>query len=380
MRKIAVAITTRWWPWTSIDYGGYCEALARLDHSPALVCCGNDRPNADFPLVETSLDEMKQPDFWRSLNLDAVIFFNWLRAPRIVRAAKQGGLFVISRGDTDGKGSGRVFPKAAWLAMEASDDRMIVRLRKAKYVAERYLKLSIAEDRALIETIELSDAVAIECDEAAKNLRRILAYYKRPDLGSKLHVVPHSVSDDVLSQNVSTEEKSRTIVCGGRWKDPQKDPHLLAATLHRLLRRQPKLNVVIIGDGPDTLFERLTQEHSRIEWLHQVPRAKVPALLTKARIALSSSRWEGYSIFALEALCMGCTVVGPPLPGFISMTEQGRYGTVSSRRTPASLMRAAEEEIELWDTGSRAPANISSVWRGRVSNDCVVSNLISLIQ
>jgi glycosyltransferase involved in cell wall biosynthesis len=380
IRNVAVVITTRWWPWTSIDFGGYCQALARLGHSPALVCCGNDRPRADFPVVETSLAEMKQPNFWRSLKLEAVIFFNWLRAPRIVRAAKQGGLFVISRGDTDGKGSGRVFPKAAWLAMEASDDRMIVRLRKAKYLVQRYLKLSIAEDQDLIRTIELSDAVAIECDEAAKNLRRILAYYKRSDLGAKIHVIPHSVSDEFLSHEVSAEERSRTIICGGRWNDPQKDPHLLAATLKRLLQRQPELNVVIIGDGPNHLFERLTQEHSRIRWLRQVPREKVPELLSNARIALSSSRWEGYSIFALEALCMGCTLVGPPLPGFISMTEQGRYGTISSRRSPAALTRAAENEIELWDAGSRAPTNISPVWRGRVSNDSVVSNLISLIR
>jgi glycosyltransferase involved in cell wall biosynthesis len=379
MRKVAVAITTRWWKWTSIDFGGYCQALARLGHSPTLVCCGNDGSKADFPVVETNLDEMKQGDFWRSLKLEAVIFFNWLRAPRIVRAAKEGGLFVISRGDTDGKGSGRVFPKAAWLAMEASDDRMVVRLRKAKYAVERYLKLSITEDRVLLETIDLSDAVAIECDEAAKNLRRILAYYKRSDLEGKVHVIPHSVSDEVLSHEVSAKERSRTIICGGRWNDPQKDPHLLTTTLNRLLRRQPELNVVIIGDGPEHLFARLTHEHSSVKWLRRVPREKVPTLLTNARIALSSSRWEGYSIFALEALCMGCTVVGPPLPGFISMTEQGLYGTISSRRSPASLMRAAEQEIELWDAGSRAPTNISSIWRRRVTNDCVVSSLISLI-
>jgi glycosyltransferase involved in cell wall biosynthesis len=379
MRKIAVAITTRWWPWTSIDFGGYCQALARLGHSPALVCCGNDRSDADFPVIEASLDEMKQPQFWRNSRLEAVIFFNWLRAPRIVRAAKQAGLFVISRGDTDGHASGRVFPKAAWLAMEASDDRLIARLRKAKYLVERYLKLSIAEDMDLLETIDLSDAVAIECDEAAKNLCRILDYYKRSGLKNRVHVIPHSVSDEVLSHEVSAKERPRTVICGGRWNDPQKDPHLLTATLNILLRRQPELNVVIIGDGRNHLFERLTHEYSRVNWLRHVPRKKVFELLTNARIALSSSRWEGYSIFALEALCMGCTLVGPPLPGFISMTEEGQYGTISSRRSRASLMRAAQQEIELWDGGLRASTNISSIWRGRVSNDCVVSNLISLI-
>src|SRR5579859_190984 len=130
MRKVGVVLTTRWWPWTSIDFGGYCRALAGLGHSPVLVCHGNDRPGSGIRVIEATGGQMEQPDFWHGLGLDAVIFFNWLRAPSVVGAMKHAGLFVISRGDTDGHMSGRVFPNAAWLAMEASDDRIIVRLRK----------------------------------------------------------------------------------------------------------------------------------------------------------------------------------------------------------------------------------------------------------
>jgi hypothetical protein len=380
MRKIAVALTTRWWPWTSIDFGGYCRALARLGYSPALVCHGNDRPDPGFPVVETSSDEMEQPDFWRGLGLDAVVFFNWLHAPNVVGAMKQAGVFVISRGDTDGHMSGRVFPKAAWLAMEAGDDRMLVRLRKAKYVAERYLKFSAAEDKALIETVDHTDAVAIECEEAAKNLRRILAYYKRSDLVSKVHVIPHSVSDEVLSEKLDLGQRARTIVCGGRWNDPQKDVHLLAATFERLASRQPELQISIMGDGPNQVFEPLTSRHRNVKWLHRVDREKVAALLTRSRILVSSSRWEGYSILALEALCMGCTLATTPLPGFISMAEEGRFGTIASRRQPAALVKAIETELELWDRGARVPGDVSAVWRNRTSNDAVVSDLLALIK
>jgi glycosyltransferase involved in cell wall biosynthesis len=380
MRKIAVALTTRWWPWTSIDFGGYCRALARLGYSPVLVCHGNERPDSGFPVVEAGSVESEQPDFWRGLGLDAVIFFNWLRAPRVVGAMKQAGLFVISRGDTDGRTSGRVFPKAAWLTMEDGDDRMLVRLRKAKYLAERYLKLSAAEDRALIETVDRTDAVAIECEEAAKNLRRILAYYKRPDLACKVHVIPHSVSDEVLTEKIDASQRPRTIICGGRWNDPQKDVHLLTATFERLLRRQLDLQILIMGDGADHLFEPLTSRNPSVKWLRRVDRANVAALLTKSRIAVSSSRWEGYSILALEALCMGCTLATPPLPGFVSMAENGRFGTIASRRHPAALVRAIETELELWDRGARVPGEISAVWRRRTSNDSVVSNLLALIK
>jgi glycosyltransferase involved in cell wall biosynthesis len=380
MRKIAVALTTRWWPWTSIDFGGYCGALAGLGYSPVLVCHGNDRPAPGFPIVEASSSEMEQPDFWRGLGLDAVIFFNWLHAPGVVGAMKQAGLFVISRGDTDGHMSGRVFPKAAWLALEASDDRMLVRLRKAKYVAERYLKISATEDKALIETVDRTDAVAIECEEAAKNLGRILTYYKRSDLSTKVHVIPHSVSEEVLSEKIHAGHRTRTIVSGGRWSDPQKDAHLLTASFEALVARQPDLQIFIMGDGADHLFEPLTSRRPNVKWLRRVEREKVAELLAKSRILVSSSRWEGYSILAAEALCMGCTLATTPLPGFISMAENGRFGTIASRRHPTALVRAIETELELWDRGVRVPGDISAVWRRRTSNEAVVSELLGLIK
>lgn len=380
MKKVAVALTIGWWPKTSIDFGGYCQALARLGHSPLLICHSNNMLKVDFPVVEAGSDGMEQVDFWRSLGLDAVIFFNWLRAPRIVTAMKQAGLVVISRGDTDGRTSGRVFPKAAWLTMESSDDPMLVRLRKAKYLVERYLTLSIAEDQALIETIDQSDAVAIECEEAARNLRRILAYYKRSDLGTRVHAIPHSVSDEILSETIYEGQRPRTILCGGRWNAPQKDPHLLSAALERVLRRQQDIQVVIVGDGPDNLFQPLTNRHPDVKWLRRVPHEEVATLLKTCRLMVSSSRWEGYSILALEALCMGCTFAAPPLPGFVDMSEDGRFGTISSRRTPGSLARAIETELELWDRGARIPGDISAVWRKRASNDAVISDLLALIK
>jgi glycosyltransferase involved in cell wall biosynthesis len=106
----------------------------------------------------------------------------------------------------------------------------------------------------------------------------------------------------------------------------------------------------------------------------------VPALSADCRIMISSSRWEGYSILGLEALCMGCTLATTPVTSFISMTEQGRFGTISSSRSSLSLAHAIEQELELWERGSRIPAEISAIWRQRANNHAVVSSLLSLIK
>jgi glycosyltransferase involved in cell wall biosynthesis len=379
-RKIGIALPLQLTVNAHTDFNGYCRTLAQLGHSPAMICCSSDYQKAAFPIVEATLNQMADFHFWKDLHLDAVIFFNWLRYSWIVKAMKQAGLFVMSRGDTDGYASARVFRQAAWLALEDPNDSPLTWLRKRRYWAQRHLTLSAAEDEDLINTIDYSDAAVIECDEAAKNLCRIFAYYKRPDLERKLHVTPHSVSDDILLHPLPGSQKPRTILCGGRWDDPQKDVHLLTAALDRLLKQHPDLPVVIIGDGAANLLEPLARRCSSVGWLRAVPHANVPKLLLDCRVLVSSSRWEGYSILASEALCMGCTLAAPPLPSFVSMAENGRFGTVSTGRNAVSLADAIERELELWDRGSRNPAEIAAVWRGRVSNKAVVSDLISLIK
>jgi glycosyltransferase involved in cell wall biosynthesis len=375
--KVALAFAA---PWRSgsIDFPGLCSALTRLGHLPILVCCSNACGEANFPVVEASAQEMMREAFWRNLNLEAVIFFDWLRAPNIVVAMKRANLRVLSRADMDGQASVKVFPRAAWLASVSGADGPADRLRRIKHWMHRYLSLSRIEDNALLETIEHSDAVAIECKEAAGNIRRILRYYRRSDLADKLHVVPHSVSDRFLTAKIQTDWRPRRIVCASRWSDPQKDPQLLAATIAVLLRRRADLEVVIVGGAGD-LFALLVKRYPQVHWRRHLPHEQIPSMLENCRCILSSSRWESYPIIALEALCMGCTVVAPPLPGYLGIVENGRYGTISLRRNAYSLARAVELEMELWDNRARAPIEISAAWRKRVSNDSVIFNLVSLI-
>jgi glycosyltransferase involved in cell wall biosynthesis len=378
--NIAVVVPTGGWPGGSIDFGGYCETLEGFGHSPTLVCCGHDPVATTFPVVETCMAEMEQADFWRNLKLDVTIFFNWLRLPATVIAMKQAGLFVISRGDSDGQSSSRVFPKATWLTLEDSNDQLTARLKKAKIWFQRCFMQSKSEDQYLLKCIDCTDTAAIECDEAAENIRRILVYYKRKDLEKKLHVIPHSVRDTLLAQEVNPGPRPRAIICGGRWDAPQKDVSLLGATLEKLLRRQPDLKVMIFGEGGNNVLGPLANRYSGINWLRRVPHEKVPELIADCRIMISSSRWEGYSILGLEALCMGCTLATTPVTSFISMTEQGRFGTISSSRSSLSLAHAIEQELELWERGSRIPAEISAIWRQRANNHAVVSSLLSLIK
>lgn len=379
-RKIAVVINAAWRSYASIDFDGYCHELRRLGHLPTLVLWPNSEyVERDFPVVQAEADEMEKEGFWRDLAVQAAIFFNWLRAPRILDAMKRAGLSVISRGDSDGQISARVFPRAAWLALENGNDGALRWLQKRQWWLRRCLILCAINDRDLLDTVERTDVVVTECDESAKHLRRIFTYYRRPELSLKLRVIPHSVSNEILQPDIPIDQKARALICGGRWDDPQKDAHLLVATLERLLPNQGELKVTIVGSGADRLFGPLGRKFPQIVWLRRIPRREMSQLLANHQLILSSSRWEGYSVIALEALCMGCTLVAPPLPGFVSMAEQGRYGTIAPNRSPASLAAAVEQELALWDRGARIPAEIAAVWRNRTNTHTVIGDLLSLI-
>jgi hypothetical protein len=92
----------------------------------------------------------------------------------------------------------------------------------------------------------------------------------------------------------------------------------------------------------------------------------VAETLSRARSILFSSRWEGCPHSAMEALVLGATVIGTPIPSLVSWTEDERFGRVASRARPRALARAMLEEMAAWDVGARDARAIAAHWRPRL--------------
>ncbi|MBN8710762.1 MAG: hypothetical protein BGO12_00770 [Verrucomicrobia bacterium 61-8] len=374
--KVAIVLTTRWWR-ASIDQDGYCAALARLGHEPVLYCLGNDAGEADFPVVEASPSDMSDAAYWQRQGLDVAIVFNWLRDYRLLEALQQAGTRTITRADSDGQASVRVFPRETLSLCLSSAPTVGSRVREGVHWLRRYLRLSREEDAELLATANASDAIAIESREAAENLRAIFTHYGREDLGGRIAVVPHSVKDEFLTAPIGGADRPPLVFCGGRWDDVQKDAPLLQRTLQRVLAEREDVRVVVAGAGMEN-FAALAG-HPRVRLAGQIPRTELRAILAEARFLLASSRWETQPIGSLEALCLGATVVAPSLPGFVALVDQGASGTLAAHRDDASLARAALAELQCWDQGRRDPDHIARKWRALVSNDAVAAGLLKSI-
>lgn len=374
--KVAIVLTTRWWR-ASIDQDGYCAALSRLGHEPVLYCLGNDASEADFPVIEVSPEEMTDAAYWQKQGIDIAIVFNWLRGSKLLAALQQAGARTITRADSDGFASVRVFPRETLSSCLSSAQTGGRRLREGVHWLRRYFFLSREEDAELLSTAAASDAIAIESQEAADNLDKIFQHYGREELCGRIAVVPHSVKEEFLTAPLGGPGRPPLIFCGGRWDDVQKDAPLLRRTIRRLLAERADVRFVVAGAGMEN-FAALAEE-PRVRLAGIITRSELRDILAEARFLLASSRWETQPIGSLEALCLGATIVAPALPGFIALADNGASGTLASHRDDASLARAALAELQLWDQQSRQPEPIARKWRALVSNEAVVNGLLKSV-
>lgn len=366
--RIGIFLPRRWRRF-SLNMEELGETLRHLGHEPVLVCRGADEADCRIPLRVASEADEQATGFWEALGLRGVIAFAGLGSAEAVRAMRASGAFVVSRGDTDGQLGVRVFPRAAWLRMVDPARGPVDFLKRARHFLNCWRIHYRELDQPNLAGIEAADAVVVETEAARANLSRFLSHYGRAEWLAKVHVVPHPVAPDFESGN-PLPDPGPAILCVGRWHDDQKN----APLLRRTLRRLRDVRAVVAGSGA-AFFSGLPQ----VEVRESIPNAEMPAAFDRCRILLSASRFEGHPISGLEAVCRGRTVVAPPLPGFVDIVQDGRFGTLAGSHSARALAAAVRTELAAWDGGRRAPAAIAAHWRPRVSHRTVVQSLLALI-
>ena len=360
----------------SIDIDGYAAEIARSGHEPVVICPENDHAEFPFRVAVYAGGEASRPDFWKALQLERAICLTWFQHPEIFQAMRAAGVRTINRADSDGLVSARVFPSAVFLETVHPFRGPLDFLKRLKHFLSRYIFHWRRDDAGILEVMDLSDRVVVETRIFLANFEKFLRFHRREDLMAKFSVVPHSVPDLFIRGEVSGSPR-KTIFCGGRWDDDQKNARLLEICIPRILRSRPDVDFLIAGHGVEAAFPRLVGIGPQVRLAGLLARETLPEVFANCRFLLSSSRWESHPIGALEALCCGCTVVATPVPGFQDIVQSGGCGTISASHSPGSLCDAVREELLLWDAGRRNPREIASHWRREVNNKVVVAKLLS---
>ena len=326
-----------------------------------------------LPVLEAGENGLASGRHYATRDLDAVVVYSFLHFPALLAAARAAGSLVVAKGDTTGESVVRAHPRATLVHALYNTPTTRERATAVLHWLARLGPLAPRDARELERVLRLADVTVIETEAARSAVDASLARSGRRVLANRVTVLRNPVSDRFTRAPVPTT-RERLVVAVGRWDLAAKDASLLGRTLERFLDARPDHGAVVVGDGGARHFGR------RVVLAGHLAADELAALLARARVVVTSSRWESYSLSSHEALAMGCTVVGPPLAPIRDILAQGPYGSLARRRSADGLADALVAEAAAWDRGLRDPVATASAWRDRLSVDAVGRELLTLLE
>jgi glycosyltransferase involved in cell wall biosynthesis len=106
----------------------------------------------------------------------------------------------------------------------------------------------------------------------------------------------------------------------------------------------------ILGDGEQRpLVQALAARHANLEWHGYVDPAAMPGFYRAAGLLVSTSQWEGYPYFLLEARAFDLPVVAFDIPGVSDILADYQRGRLVG---DLSGMREAVQSYADWATAA----------------------------
>ena len=356
------------------------DGLEAVGCNARIVCVSGSRYPSGVPVEEISRTTMENPTWWRERKFTFALVFTWVHSfGAVVRAIAESGTFVIAKGDTDGLHGARAHPhRTLRSAIQMSENR-VAAARNASFWLRR-LALESEHTRhaePFLTNLRSANATVIETAIGRQNLLDFLASTNASDLAPKIHVVPNPVAHAFTHASLENG-KERLIYAAGRWEAPTKNARLLGRVLGRYLAQDPEARAVIAGTGADQFAGMAAAQ--QITSIGHVDRETLAANAARARICLITSQRESFHIAGHEALAVGATIVGTPIPVVESMTQRGRYGTMAASHGVRSVLAALQTEMSAWDDNQRVGQEIAMSWRAKLEPSTVASQLVELVE
>ena len=340
-------------------------------------------------LIRTEYRNLEDPEWWKSMGGEGVVFYGWGagRYVKIARAIHQAGLVLVTHMDSSGLlgvlNGFSVHAGTLWRVGRG------VHGKGAMGLMQFMVRLGYASTLGLIRNdwrrarhLKQAHWIGSVTPIAVDRIRHVCRIQGGPSLADRVQLIPHPVASYMVED--PQQAKERLCVAVGRWYDAQKDTHLLLATIHQVLAADTGVSMEIYG-APTPLMEswhlNLADGMRRRVYLQGVvPNAELRRALTRSRVLLCSSLYESFHIAAAEALCCGCSVVGPDVPEIPSMNwfTDGPFGRMAER-TADGLARAVLAELADWDGNRRDAGEISAHWCQLLHAPRVAARILELV-
>lgn len=313
--------------------------------------------------------------FWQKEKIDCVIVYSWLslRFSKMIDALKLSDKKIILKLDSDG----RLLPplKPSYLRIIGKNNSLkeicIYLLRQLQWSI-----LSSLNSRRKIKQLEAANAVIIESPQALYNLQKSLSFLKHDELINKIHFVPDPINSKTADGKNLSLIKENAIICLGRWNDKQKNKSILIKTLKAF--KNPGWKIIIIGTGATHIKKNGFQID--VETIEQVKHHLIFEYFKKSKIFFAPSKFESFNLAAAEALTCGCSLCGTPLESFRYFTDNGRFGSLASDFTLASIKSALKTDVEKWEQNLYNQDYTASYWQQELAPEKIAKQIENIIK
>jgi glycosyltransferase involved in cell wall biosynthesis len=234
-------------------------------------------------------------------------------------------------------------------------------------------------DAKMVRCMSHVPVYAAETPLAVARVKRFLRMYRATPM-PRVVSIPHPANTSQMRW-LPGDKKENIVVAVGRWDDAVKGWPLLFAIAKRFLRIRPDWKIVVAGTKP-LLTGKDRQEiealDGRLQLVGHMDHSKLCEYNRKARIYLLTSHGETFNIAAAEALCCGCSVVGPSQIASVSYFAGWQSGTPSFKRSPDHMTDALIAEVDEWEEGRRDPSAISQAAIAHLSVDAVAHRYLHI--
>lgn len=355
------------------DLGLVTLGLRALGADAWFATLPGDSVEKGSPLLTPSFAQACDPNWWMLQKPDGIIINTWSspRFDKIREAVCAVGCRVIEKLDTDGVKSPQIYPTHSLRRGLVDFDRRFFlksRLPRNLYAILRFVGNGLFPfliDTRMIRCMERVPIFAAETPLAAERVRRFLELYSANPMPKVLHI-PHPVNTDHMNYD-GEPEKFNWVAAVGRWHDAVKGWPLLEAVSRRFLAKNPGWSIVVAGSGSVELGTCLKKDFpGRFRGVGTLTHRDVCSLFQKAKIYFLTSHCETFNIAAAEAVCCGCSFVGPTQIPSAAYFAGANSGTVSHVRSNAHMLDALNTEAGEWARGRRNPLAISAFWKKEV--------------
>jgi hypothetical protein len=369
------------------DSGLLCKGFQDIGVECKAIMPGPPMENDQVEdLIRTEYRNLEDPEWWSALGGDGVVFYGWGdgRYLGIVKAIKKAGLFLVSNMDTEGilgiLNGFRAYGGNLW-RISLGEARCTV-----AGIARFCIRFSYAATLSVLRNditrsmhLKQADIISAITPIAVQRIKKVCRIYGGDSLANRVYLIPHATAS-YMDYDLAIA-KERLVVAVGRWDDDKvKGTELLMQTVQICAERDPTLRFEIYGRQNNAMVRwhksLPTQLQCRIHIKGVVSNFVIMQAYKGCRTMLFTSLRESYNISAAEALCCGCTVVGPDTPEIPSMKwfADGEYGR-AAKRDAGSLAGAVIHEMQDWEAGRRKPQAIAVHW-GKILHESMVARRI----